>query len=199
MVRLVRVRSDLLPMLRSPLMGELLAWIYLHPEMSYSAGELARQFKVSERSVGKEADRLSEAGLVREERRGNLRLLKADLHSPFARPLTELLAFNYGPAAVLAELIPALPGVDAAYLYGPWAARYLGAAGPPPRDVEVLVVGAPDHRELADAAGLAERRLGREVNVHCVSVAAWRARGGDPFPTANYAVLDGAANRRRSR
>ncbi|MFD0522871.1 hypothetical protein [Paractinoplanes durhamensis] len=70
--------------------------------------------------------------------------------------------------------------MDAAYLYGPWAARYLGAAGPPPRDVEVLVVGAPDHRELADAAGLAERRLGREVNVHCVSVAAWRARGGDP-------------------
>jgi len=177
-------RSRLLPLLRSPLLGELLAWLYLHPETSYSVTELARRLKSSQSTVSREADRLVEAGLVSEERRGNLRLLRADLTSPVARPLTEVLALTYGPAAVLADLIPSLDGVDEAFIYGSWAARHAGEAGPPPRDVDVLVVGDADEDDLADAALVAERRLGREVNIHRVSATAWRSPGGDPFLTS---------------
>lgn len=177
----VQGRSRLLPLLRSPLLGELLAWIYLHPETSYSVTELARQFKVSQSTVSREADRLAEASLVREERRGTLRLLRADLTNPLARPLTELLALTYGPAAVLAELLAPIAGVAEARIYGSWAARYSGEAGPPPRDVDVLVVGEADEDDLADAAQAAERRLGREVNIHQVPAAAWRSPGNDPF------------------
>jgi len=46
-------KSRLLPLLRTPLLGELLALIYLHPETSYSVTELAHQLKVSERDVPK--------------------------------------------------------------------------------------------------------------------------------------------------
>ena len=177
----VQARSRLLPLLRSPLLGELLAWIYLHPEESYSVTALAERFRVSQSTVSREADRLTEAGLVREERRGNLRLLRAELANPLARPLTELLALTYGPAAVLTDLLPSLSGVDEAYIYGSWAARYGGEAGPPPRDVDVLVVGDADDDDLADAARAAERRLGREVNIHRVPAAAWKSPGDDPF------------------
>src|SRR5690348_16312082 len=111
----VQARSRLLPLLRSPLLGELLAWLYLHPDVSCSVTELARQFKVSQSTVSREADHLAKAGLVREERRGNLRLLQADLTNPLARPLTELLALTYGPAAVLADLLPPVDGVNEAY------------------------------------------------------------------------------------
>jgi DNA-binding transcriptional ArsR family regulator len=180
----VQGRSRLLPLLRSPLLGELLAWIYLHPETNYSVTELARRFSVSQSTVSREADRLAEAGLVHEERRGNLRLLRADLTNPLARPLTELLALTYGPAAVLADLLPPIAGVEEAYIYGSWAARYSGEAGPPPRDVDVLVVGDADEDDLADAAQAAERRLGREVNIHRVPAAAWQSPGGDPFLTS---------------
>jgi DNA-binding transcriptional ArsR family regulator len=177
----VQARSRLLPLLRSPLLGELLAWLFLHPEVSYSVTELARRFNVSQSTVSREADRLAEASLVREERRGNLRLLQADLDSPLARPLTELLALTYGPAAVLVDLLSAIDGVEEAHIYGSWAARYAGEAGPPPRDVDVLVVGDADDDDLADAAQAAERRLGREVNVHRVSLATWRSATDDPF------------------
>jgi DNA-binding transcriptional ArsR family regulator len=180
-MRDVQARSMLLPLLRSPLLGEVLAWIYLHPEASYSVTELARQFKVSQSTVSREADRLADAGLVQEERRGNMRLLRADPTNPLARPLTELLALTYGPAAVLADLLPPIAGVDEAYIYGSWAARYSGESGPPPRDVDVLVVGDADDDDLADAAQAAERRLGREVNIHRVPAAAWQAVDGDPF------------------
>ncbi|WP_433050045.1 MarR family transcriptional regulator [Dactylosporangium sp. CS-033363] len=175
------MRSRLLPLLRSPLLGELLAWLYLHPDQSYSVTELARRFGSSQSTVSREADHLAKAGLVREERRGKMRLLQADLDNPLARPLTELLALTYGPAAVLADLLPPVRGVDAAYIYGSWAARYAGEAGPPPRDVDVLVVGDADEDDLADAARSAERELGREVNIHRVSATTWHGAADDPF------------------
>lgn len=180
----VQARSRLLPLLRSPLLGELLAWIYLHPDTAYSVTDLAYRLGVSQSTVSREADRLLEAGLVSEQRRGNMRLLRADLSSPLARPLTELLELTYGPAAVLADLLPAVAGVDEAYIYGSWAARHAGEPGPPPRDIDVLVVGEADEDELADAAAAAERWLGREVNIHRVSAATWRTPGGDPFLTS---------------
>jgi DNA-binding transcriptional ArsR family regulator len=176
----VQVRSRLLPLLRTPLLGELLAWLYLHPDEQYSVVELARRLGVSQSTVSREADRLAEAALVRDERRGNLRLLRANVDHVLARPLGELLALTYGPAAVLGELLGTVDGVDEAYVYGSWASRYAGEAGPPPRDIDVLVVGTADDDELADAAKVAERRLGREVNVHRVSARAWRS-GDDPF------------------
>jgi DNA-binding transcriptional ArsR family regulator len=181
----VQARSSLLPLLRSPLLGELLAWIYLHPEDSYSVTDLAHRFGVSQSTVSREADQLIAAGLVGQERRGNMRLLRADLTNPLARPLLELLTLTYGPAAVLADLLPPVDGIDEAYIYGSWAARRAGEAGPPPRDVDVLVVGDADDDDLADAARAAEQRLGREVNIHRVSANAWHSRdAADPFLTS---------------
>src|SRR5690349_15947822 len=101
----VQARSRLLPLLRSPLVGELLAWLFLHPEESYSVTELARRLRASQSTVSREVDRLTESELIREERRGNLRLLRANVDNPLARPLGELLALTYGPAAVLGELL----------------------------------------------------------------------------------------------
>jgi DNA-binding transcriptional ArsR family regulator len=161
--------------------GELLAWLYLRPEESYSVTELAARFGASQSSVSREADRLAEAGLIRAVRRGNLRLLQADLDHALAQPLTELLALTYGPAAVLSRLLADVAGVDEAYIYGSWAARYHGEQGPPPRDLDVVVVGEADDDDIFDVARAAERQLGREVNVHRVGAAAWRTPEDDPF------------------
>ncbi len=177
----VQVRSQLLPLLRTPLLGELLGWLYLHPDEAWSVTELARRFDVSQSTVSREADRLVEAELITEQRRGNLRLLQANLRGPLARPLTDLLALTYGPTAVLGELLAGVLGVDKAYVYGSWAARYSGEPGPVPNDIDVLVVGNADEDAVFEAARAAERVLGREVNMRRVSSRAWRARGDDPF------------------
>lgn len=180
----VQARSLLLPLLRSPLLGELLAWIYLHPDEAWSLTDLARRLGTSQSTVSREADRLTLTGLISEVRRGNLRLLQANLDNPLARPLTELLTLTYGPVAVLGDLLAAVQGIDEAYIYGSWAARYTGEPGPPPRDVDVLVVGDADEDDIFDAARVAEQQLGREVNIHRVAGKAWRAPGRDPFLTS---------------
>jgi DNA-binding transcriptional ArsR family regulator len=180
----VQGRSQLLPLLRSPLVGELLAWIYLHPDEACSVTDLARRFAVSQSTISREADRLVEGGLITEERRGNLRLLRANQDSPLARPLTDLLALTYGPGAILGDLLATIDGVKEAYIYGSWAARYKGEPGAIPHDVDVLVVGGADDDDLFEAARIAEQRLGREVNIHRVTADAWRRRGNDPFLTS---------------
>jgi DNA-binding transcriptional ArsR family regulator len=177
----VQARSQLLPLLRSPLLGELLAWLYLRPDVACSVTDLSRRFLTSQSTVSREADRLVAVGLIREVRRGNLRLLRANLDSLLARPLTELLTLTYGPAAILADLLEPIDGVDEAYIYGSWAARYAGEPGPPPRDVDVLVIGDADEDDIFDAARKAEQQLGREVNIHRVAAKAWRGSADDPF------------------
>lgn len=171
----------LLPLLRSNAVGELLAWLYLHPEREYSTVDLATQIGTSQSTVSREADRFAAAGLIRERRHGNLRLIRADTDTIIAKPLTDLLAVTYGPAAVLPPLLRPISGIDEAYIYGSWAARHANQPGPPPRDIDVLVVGSADDDELYDAARTAEQILGREVNIHRISPASWTAEPSDPF------------------
>ena len=146
--------------------------------------DLARRIGVSLSTVSREADHLVEANLIQQERRGNLRHLAANLDNPIAGPLTELLTLTYGPAAVLGEVLGPLGGIDEAYIYGSWAARYVGEPGPPPRDVDILVVGDVDDDDLFEAARQAQRQLGREVNIQLVSPTRWHTPGSDPFLTS---------------
>jgi DNA-binding transcriptional ArsR family regulator len=161
--------------------GDFLAWLFLHPDDEYSVTDLANRFRVSAATVSREADRLVSGELIHQVRRGNLRLLRANVHSVLAGPLTDLLALSHGPVAVLGELLGAVDGVTEAYIYGSWAARYRGEPGPIPRDVDVLAVGEADEDDLFAAARSAERILGREVNIHRVSPPAWSDPGEDPF------------------
>ncbi|GAA1504113.1 ArsR family transcriptional regulator [Dactylosporangium maewongense] len=171
----------LLPLLRSPFQGELLAWLFLHPDGEFSLIELARRLGVSHATASREADRLVSSGLVLERRMGNLRLIRSNQSTVVTRPLTELLAVTFGPMAIVGELLAPIRGVDRAYIYGSWAARYQGEPGPVPGDLDVIVVGAADPDDVFEAAGTAQRRLGREVNVRIVTPAAWAAPGDDPF------------------
>jgi DNA-binding transcriptional ArsR family regulator len=171
----------LLPILRSGFQGELLAWLFLHPEQEFPLTELARRFGVSRATVMREADRFVSAGLVGDRRQGNLRFIRARTDNIVAGPLAELLSVTYGPTAVLGEVLASVPGVQEAYVYGSWAARYRGQGGDVPRDVDVLVVGEADDDDLYDAARAAERRLGREVNIRRVSPRAWGEPAADPF------------------
>ncbi|HEY5398565.1 MAG TPA: hypothetical protein VIL16_24580 [Trebonia sp.] len=167
--------SWLLPLLPSRANGTLLALLYLHPERDYSLAEAGRLIAASPKVMHTEADRLVTAGLVRETRRGRARLLRAETAGPVSRPLTDLLAITYGPLPVLTHLLSEVGGVDQAYIYGSWAARYLGTPGSIPQDVDVLTVGTASDDDLYEAARRAEQRLGGEVNVSGISSLYWDA------------------------
>jgi DNA-binding transcriptional ArsR family regulator/DNA-binding XRE family transcriptional regulator len=172
----------LLPLLRSQTHGELLAWLFLHPEAEYSTTDLARLVGTSQATVSREATALVRAGLLTERRHGRLRLLRAAGGTAVTRPLTDLLAVTYGPLPVLTKALQQLDGVEQAYIYGSWAARYQGEPGAIPRDVDVLVIGDVDDDDLYEAARSTQSTLGREVNVRRVTSRQWEDTGADdPF------------------
>jgi DNA-binding Lrp family transcriptional regulator len=180
----MKTSPSLLPLLRSRMQGELLALTLLHPDREYSITELAEACGVTPTAVLREVERLTGGGILEDRRVGRSRLVKARTDTPLYRPLSDVIAVTFGPLPLLAEALSGLPGVQEAYIYGSWAARYSGEPGPPPGDVDVLVVGSPDPDALFDLAENLSRRLGRDVNVHRISPAAWAADTTDPFLTS---------------
>lgn len=172
----------LLPLLRSRVQGDLLALLYLHPDRDYSISEAARLVRANVATVHAEVARLIEAGFIADLHRGNMHLLRAVADSPVTRPLTDLLAVTYGPLPVLTDMLTGVEGVEAAYIYGSWAARYSGEPGRVPNDVDVLVIGAADRNLLYDIAEDARHRLGREVSIRVIAATKWASPpAGDPF------------------
>ena len=146
----------LLPLLRSRLQAEILTLVLLGPEQEWSLTGLASRAGASVSSVQREITRAEQAGVVRSRRLGSTRLVKA-ADSPLTAPLTELLLRSFGPRQVLAEEIEGVAGIEKAYLFGSWAARYAGRGRPPPGGP-----GRPRDRHPGQGRPRRRRPAGRE-------------------------------------
>jgi hypothetical protein len=170
---------SLLPILRSQHLADMLTLLLLHPDAEYTLSEVAGKLDLPLSTVQREATRLSGSGLIRERRVGRSRLVSANQTSRYTRPLTELVSLAFGPQFVIGEEFGDL-GAAAVAIYGSWAARYEGVAGPAPNDVDVLVVGEARRGDMYEAAERAEQRLGLPVNPVLCSQERWLA-AADPL------------------
>lgn len=169
----------LLPILRSRHLAEVLTLLLLHPDVEYSLSEVASKLHLPLTTVQREVTSLTSADLIRERRVGRSRLVSANPSSRYTRPLTELVTLAFGPHFVIGEEFSALD-VTAVAIFGSWAARYEGMPGHAPHDVDVLVIGTVQRRDLYEAAERAEERLGLPVNPVLCSRQRWLA-ASDPL------------------
>ena len=167
--------SLLLPIFRSDGQRRLLARVYLAPDRAAPLADLARELGIDRGGLKREADRLERAGLIRSERLGRQRILRPDTDSPYYADLYGLLVKAFGPATLIGPELGRIDGIDQAFVYGSWAARYHGERGDDPADVDVLVVGRPSQLAVARAERTLSDRLGRQVNVVVVSPEEWEA------------------------
>jgi predicted nucleotidyltransferase len=166
----------LLPLFRSEGQGRLLARVYLAADRLQPIASLARELDLDAGGLTREADRLEQAGLVRSERVGRQRLLRPNTESPYYDDLHGLLMTAFGPATLIAPALRDVKDIDEAFIFGSWAARYLGVHGPDPADVDVMVVGTPSRRTIARVTGQLSERIGREINATIVSAERWRKK-----------------------
>ena len=143
--------------------------------MDRGLADVARAVAAPAAVVHKEVSRLVDAGVLIDSRQGRSRLVRANPEYRLLRPLTELIAGTYGPVPVVTDVLRSVPGIEAAYIYGSWAARYHGEAGGQARDLDVLVIGIPARADLNEAASAAEERLRMPVNITKVSPEAWNS------------------------
>ena len=153
----------LAPVFRSDGQARLLAVLMLG-EDELSITDLAERAHLAYPTAHREVARLIEAGILTEREVGRTRLIRANPGSPLTEPLRQILLVATGPVALLAEELAAIPGIEAAFLYGSFAARVQGVEGPSPQDIDVMVVGAPDAAAVYDACERVEHLVGRPVN-----------------------------------
>ena len=170
----------LLPLLRSPAQARLLAAVLLDPDTERPVTELAQLARTSLPTATREVRRAEGASIVTSRLLGGTRLVRGHTATPLYRPLAELLLLTFGPETVLRELLSTVHGIEEAYLFGSWAARYHGEPGQRPNDVDLLVLGEPDRAELDVVIAAAEQELRQGVDVTVRPLNAWRERT-DPF------------------
>ena len=170
-------RNDqLTPLFRSASQGRILAAILLgRPEEPLTVSEIARRAHVPSSTAHREVDRLEHYGLVTSQRFAQSRVVRPNERNSYIDDLRSLVLKAYGPSFVLGEALAAVAGVEAAYIFGSWAARLRGEPGPPPEDVDVLIVGDPNPAAVDETMQEAEATLGREVQATVVSPGEWRA------------------------
>lgn len=168
---------SLLPVFRSRVQAVVLAEVLLRPDLEFTVTDLARRAGAALSTVHAEVERLLVTEVFAERTVGRSRLVRANPQNLAVRPLTELVALTFGPFGVVRDAFREVPGVYRVVLFGSWAARYLGEDGPPPNDIDVLVVGTADRIAVDQAAEAAERVLRRPVNPLVVS--AERFESGD--------------------
>ncbi|MHB8060267.1 MAG: HVO_A0114 family putative DNA-binding protein [Gaiellaceae bacterium] len=142
-----------------------------------SVSQLAIRLELAISTVQRDVELLEQTGIIHSKRAGRSRVVTADLDYPALGELRALFEKVYGPPQILSELLAGAPGLSEAFIFGSWAARYLGEGGLAPGDIDLLVIGEDqklDANRVYEAARIASERLGREVNVSIVSEAEWQ-------------------------
>lgn len=160
----MRTEAPLLaPIFRSDGQSRLLSELLLTGD-ELSLTDLAERIGLAYASVHRETQRLLDAGILRERQVGRSRLVSADPDSPIVDPLRQILLTTTGPNVLLTEALRSVDGITSAFIYGSFAARLTGEAGPPPADIDLMIVGTPDLDEVHDVCDAVQEQIGRPVN-----------------------------------
>ena len=150
-----------LPLFRSDLQAQLLAALLLGDAEPTTARELLDRTGASSASLHRELGRLEVAGLIDSNRVGRTKQYRPASDSPLYEPLRALLERTLGVAPMLQRALEEVGGIEAAAIFGSWA-----AGDPSPEsDVDLLVVGELDRDELLTAIREVERQTRREIDV----------------------------------
>lgn len=168
------------PILRSNAQGDILALLFMNEGEEYSLADISRRVGALPATVHREVERLVASRILTDRSVGRARLVRANREDRMYLPLYDIVQLSYGPKAVLEPLLSDAPGLERAFIYGSWAARYRGEVGAPPQDVDVLVVGATPCEHLDSIARETQLRLRREVNMSRVTPEEW-ASATQPF------------------
>lgn len=151
-----------LPLFRSELQLRLLGLILLAPEQWWTTEELRGRLGAPAATIHRELHRALDAALVEREAIGRTFRYRAATRSPLYEPLRELLERTVGLETGLRQVLADAPGVEAAAIYGSYAR---GSRVRPTSDVDVIVLGTTDLRDLRRRLRPLERQTGREIDV----------------------------------
>ena len=163
----------------------LLALLLLQSERSWTLQELADALAAPQSSVHRELRRAEDSGIIRRDAGSRPHRFRGAADEPLYEPLATLLRRSVG---VEEQLRDALEGRDvlAAVIYGSW----VGGARRADSDIDVLVVGDVDLRELRREVRPIGKSAGRTIDLTVLAPGEFRGLVADRSSFARR-VLEG--------
>lgn len=164
----------------SKTLSGILALLFGQPDKSFYTREIIKQVGTGGSQVGKDLDRLTGAGLILREPRGNLVFYRANPEAAVYRELVGLVGKSFGiPDQLRRFLEPLASRIRYAGVFGSVARGEQRADS----DVDLLLVGDVRLSELAVPLHEAEAALGMRVSPTLMSEDEYRSRrqSGDYF------------------
>ena len=158
----------------APAQSKIIERIFGMPARAFHVNELMRLTGLGSASVQREIARLFDAGLVTDERIGNVRRVQENPSSPVFAELTSLVQKTLGVVPAIAEaLLPLADRIEFAAVYGSVAKRSEHADS----DVDVMVVSDRlSFAEVMAALTAVQDRLSRVINPTIYTSAEFAAR-----------------------
>lgn len=167
---------SLLPLFRSDMQVRLLALVLLQPERWWTLHELAEAVRAPQSSVHRELARAQAAGVIRrDDTRRPYRFAAATDDAAYLS-LADLLRRAVGVESELQTVLDR-PDVAAAVIYGSWAS----GARRPDSDIDVLVIGDAELRELRRLVRPVEKASGRRIDLTLMRPDEFRRGRGSSF------------------
>jgi predicted nucleotidyltransferase len=158
--------------LRSKARQRLLAYFFTNPTARHHLRDLAERLSIDPANLSKELRRLEQDGLFESEVSGRQKYFHLNRAYPLFQEVRGIVTKTVGAVPLLAQSLKSIDGIEEAYLYGSFARNQQDAAS----DIDVLVIGTPGDRALAEAVRRLERQLGRDINYTVLTRKEFEAR-----------------------
>jgi predicted nucleotidyltransferase len=163
----------------------LLALLLLQPERSWTLQDLADVLDAPLSSVHRELLRAKDSGLVIRSAEARPHRFQAAREDALYRPLAELLRRSVGVEEQLRAVLRA-PEVRVAVIHGSW----VSGGRRPDSDIDVLVIGDADLRELRRRVRPVGKAAGRNLDLTVLGVDEFRRLHAE-HSSFVHRVLDG--------
>lgn len=150
---------------------KILAPLLLNPGHSYRLSELLAMAGAGRGASQKHIDNFVQAGLLKEERRGNQRCLQINQSFPLYEDLRSICLKTFGLSEGLkAALEPLTNQITEAFVFGSVASGTDRAES----DIDLMVIGSVSLISLMDVIAPFEKRLHRSIHINLYDDATWQ-------------------------
>ncbi len=165
--------------LKSQAAQKTLNYFFLNPHESLYVNELSRRLNVDKRNLVKKLREFEHIGLLKSERKGNLRLYSIDQKFPLYQEYRKIVLKTIGIEGQLKQIMKNIHGIKEAYIYGSYARDKMDAHS----DLDILVIGNHAIRTLQRKLILFQSEIDREINSVNISEDEFRRKMEirDPF------------------
>lgn len=147
--------------LKSKISRALLDYFLLNKKESRYVNELARLLKLDPGNTFKKLREFEVEGILLSEFKGKQNYYSLNLKYPLLKEYEKLYESKFGLVKALEEKLGKLHGLEEAFIFGSFAKGNFSDDS----DIDLLVIGKHDFKELAKIISNLELRFSREINV----------------------------------